>query len=26
VAAVPADSEWRQTLSDAERELLAAPN
>ncbi len=26
VAAVPADSEWRQTLRDAERELLAAPN
>ncbi|HVR61980.1 MAG TPA: tetratricopeptide repeat protein, partial [Polyangia bacterium] len=26
VAAVPADPEWRQTLRDAERELLAAPN
>jgi tetratricopeptide (TPR) repeat protein len=26
VAAVPADQEWRQTLRDAERELLAAPN
>ena len=26
VAAVPTDSEWRQTLRDAERELLAAPN
>jgi len=26
VAAVPADPEWRQTLKEAERELLAAPN
>jgi len=26
VAAVPTDSEWRKTLRDAERELLAAPN
>ncbi|HVR02469.1 MAG TPA: tetratricopeptide repeat protein [Polyangia bacterium] len=26
VVAVPTDSEWRQTLRDAERELLAAPN
>jgi tetratricopeptide (TPR) repeat protein len=26
VAAVPGDPEWKQTLRDAERELLAAPN
>ncbi len=26
VAAVPTDTEWRQALKDAERELLAAPN
>jgi len=26
VAAVPGDSEWKQTLKEAERELLAAPN
>jgi tetratricopeptide (TPR) repeat protein len=26
VAAVPTDAEWKQTLRDAERELLAAPN
>jgi hypothetical protein len=26
VAAVPSDSEWKQTLKEAERELLAAPN
>jgi tetratricopeptide (TPR) repeat protein len=26
VAAVPGDSEWKQTLREAERELLAAPN
>jgi tetratricopeptide (TPR) repeat protein len=26
VAAVPSDPEWKQTLRDAERELLAAPN
>lgn len=26
VAAVPSDPEWKQTLRDAEKELLAAPN
>jgi tetratricopeptide (TPR) repeat protein len=26
VAAVPGDPEWKQTLKEAERELLAAPN
>jgi len=26
VAAVPGDTEWKQTLKEAERELLAAPN
>jgi tetratricopeptide (TPR) repeat protein len=26
VAAVPGDSDWKQTLREAERELLAAPN
>jgi len=26
VAAVPTDPEWKQTLREAERELLAAPN
>jgi tetratricopeptide (TPR) repeat protein len=26
VAAMPTDPEWKQTLRDAERELLAAPN
>jgi tetratricopeptide (TPR) repeat protein len=26
VAAVPNDPEWKQTLREAERELLAAPN
>jgi tetratricopeptide (TPR) repeat protein len=26
VAAVPGDTEWKQTLREAERELLAAPN
>ena len=26
VAAVPGDPEWKQTLREAERELLAAPN
>ena len=26
VAAVPGDAEWKQTLKEAERELLAAPN
>ena len=26
VAAVPGEQEWKQTLREAERELLAAPN
>jgi hypothetical protein len=26
VAAVPGEQEWKQTLKEAERELLAAPN